>query len=173
MVRPYKLLPAFLLPILGLGDIRTTTQTMSAAVSPYGKLSIPGSVSLTSSNTHFGNICGNLTVSYWARTTASGGGSVTVQANSEFSPAGGPSIGAVSFTCSGATLGTGCSGTQYLSTTVQTSLASLPGGACTGGGGTCSTQDPNTILLAFSVPSKPNYKTGTYSAQVTITISTI
>ena len=105
-----------LLPVSGIGDIQTTTQTMSANVSPNGKLSIPASIDLRSPDTRFGTLAGSLTVSYWARTSASGGGSVTVQANSDFSPAGGPSISAVSFTCSGATLGAGCSGSQPLAT---------------------------------------------------------
>lgn len=165
---------ALLLPVSGIGDILSTTQTMSVAVSPNGKLSLPATVDLRSSNTHFGTLAGSLTLSYWARTSsASGGGSVTVQASSDFSPAGGPSINAVSFTCSGATLGAGCSGSQPLATSSQTSLVSLPGGACTGGGGICSTQEPNTVLLTFSVPSKPQYKTGTYSVQITFTISTL
>jgi len=162
-----------LLPVCGIGDIQTTTQTMSADVSPNGKLSLPASIDLQSPDTRFGSLAGNLTLSYWARTSDSGGGSVTVQATSEFSPAGGPSVSAVSFTCSGATLGAGCSGSQFLATTTQTSLVSLPGGACTGGGGVCSAQEPNTVLLTFAVLSRPGYKTGTYSAQMTVTISTM
>jgi hypothetical protein len=171
--RIFKLLLAAALPVAGLGDIQTTTQTLSASISPFGKLSVPASISLRSSNTRFGGFAGTFDVSYWARTSASGGGAVTLQANSDFSPSGGPSIGAVTYTCSGATLGTGCSGAQALSTSTQTPLVSLPTGACTGGGGVCSTQDPNTVLLNLSAPSKPGYKTGNYSVQVIVTISTI
>jgi hypothetical protein len=168
-----RLILVLLVPAGGIGEIQSTTQTLSANVLPKGALSLPGSVALRSSNAQFGALAGSLTVSYWARTTASGGGSVTVQASSDFSPAGGPSIGAVSFTCSGANLGAGCSGSQGLATATQTTLVSLPGGACTGGGGVCSTQAPNTVLLTFSVPSKPTFKTGAYSAQMTFTISTM
>jgi len=49
----------------------------------------------------------------------------------------------------------------------------LPTGACTGGGSSCSTAEPNTVLLTLSAPDKPHYKTGTYSAQITFTISTL
>jgi hypothetical protein len=171
--RKWKYLLALLLPAAGMGDIQTTSQTLSANVSPNGNLSVPASVTLQSSDTHFGGLSGSVTVSYWARTSASGGGSITVQANSEFSPAGGPAISAVSFTCSGATLGAGCSGSQALATATQTSLVSLPGGACTGGGGACSAQAPNTVLLTLSMLSKSTYKTGTYSAQIIFTISTM
>jgi len=163
-----------LLPLEGVGDIRTTTQTMTANISPYGKLSVPSNVSLRSSGTRFeGSLAGNFTVSYWARTSDVGGGSITVQGSSEFSPAGGPSIGSVTYLCSGATLGTGCSGSQTLATSTQTPVVTLQSGACTGGGSPCSTQEPNTVLLTLSSQNKPHYKTGTYSAQITFTISTL
>ena len=171
---PYGLLLILATPGSGIGDVQTTTQTMSANISPYGKLSLPASVSLRSGDTRFGsNFAGSLTVSYWARTSDAGGGSVTLQANSDFSPSGGPPIGGVSYLCSGATLGMACSGSQTLATTTQTGAVSLPGGACTGGGGTCSTQEPNTVLLTFSALNKPQYKTGSYSALITFTISTL
>jgi hypothetical protein len=162
-----------LLPSVGIGDIQSTTQILSANIKAVGKLTVPASIDLRSSDTRFGNLTGNSTLSYWARTSDGGGGSVTVQANSDFLPSGGPTASAVIYSCSGATLGTACSGTQTLATASQTSLVLLPGGACTGGSGYCSTQDPNTVLLAFTVPSKPHYKTGTYSAQITFTISTM
>jgi hypothetical protein len=163
---------ALSLPVNAVGDILSTTQTVAVTVSSYGKVSVPGSVSLRSADTRFGALSGTLTVSYWARTSEGGGGSLTVQA-SEFSPSGGPVASTVSYGCSGATLGSACSGTQSLSTATQTSVVSLPSGACTGGGGVCSSQDTNTVLVAFTVPSKPHYKTATYSAQITFTISTI
>jgi hypothetical protein len=170
----YGLLLVLVAPGSGIGDVQTTTQTISANISPYGKLSLPASVSLRSGDTRFGsNFAGALTVSYWARTSDAGGGSVTLQANSDFSPSGGPPIGGVSYLCSGATLGTACSGSQTLATTTQTGAVSLPSGACTGGGGTCTTQDPNTVLLTFSALNKPQYKTGNYSALITFTISTL
>jgi hypothetical protein len=165
---------AFALPLVGMADTYSTTQTMSANVSPFGKLSLPASVNLQSGDTRFGtSLTGSLTVSYWARTSATTGSSITVQAGSDFAPAGGPSIEGVNYLCSGATLGAGCSGVHTLSTSTQSPLVALPGEACTGGGGSCSTQDPNTVLLIFSVSNKPQYKTGTYSALITFTISTL
>lgn len=165
---------ALALPVIATSDIQTTTQTISANVSPYGKLSLPASVTLRSANARFGGaLSGSLTVSYWARTSEAGGGSVTVQASSGFSPAGGPSIGDVTYFCSGATLGAGCSGNQNLTTSTQTPAVSLPAGVCTGGGSTCSAQEPNSVLLTLSAPNRPQYKTGTYSAQITFTISTL
>ena len=154
-------------------DIQTTTQGVSANISPTGKISVPAIANLQAINTRFGNLAGSLTVSYWARTSDGGGGSVTVQADSDFSPSGGPTVGAVNYTCSGATLGVACSGTQTLNASTQTSLVSLPTSACTGGGGTCSTQDPNTVQMTFSAPNRPHFRTGTYSAHIIFTISTL
>jgi hypothetical protein len=162
-----------LLPACGVGDIQTTTQSLQAVVSPLGKLAVPAGITLTAANSRFGNLTGSMMVSYWARTQSGGGGSVTLQANSEFTPTGGPSVATVVYSCTGATMGTGCSGNQTLHTGIQTSVIYLPGGICTGGGGACSNQDPNTIQLQFSAPNKAQYKTGAYSAQITFTISTL
>ncbi|MFN0102524.1 MAG: hypothetical protein ACKV2U_10595 [Bryobacteraceae bacterium] len=148
-------------------------QTLSAEISPMGKVSIPAGVTLTGFNTRFGNFNGDLLLSYWTRTSPGGSGSVALQATSEFSPAGGPTVGTVTYYCTGATLGTGCSGTQTIQTTSQTPVVTLPGGICTGGGGSCSGQDPNTVQVLFELPNRPQYKTGSYSVQLTFTISTL
>ena len=162
-----------LFPATGIGDVQTASQAVALTISPAGKLSVPGAVNLASNNMKFGAFQGNLLLSYWARTGAGGGGSITAQASSNFTPAGGPAITAVTYTCSGATMGAACSGSYSLSTSAQTPVAYLPGSACTGGGGDCSTQDPNSVQLWFSTPNLTHYKTGTYSAQVTFTISSI
>jgi len=156
------------------GDVQSISQTLAASVASFGKLSVPATTTLRSASTRFdANLSGTLMVSYWARTSDSGGGSISMQASSEFSPSGGPSVSTVTYLCSGATLGSSCSGVQTLTTSSQTPVVSLPANACTGGGGPCSTQDPNTVLLTLSAPNKPKYKTGTYSTVITFTISTI
>jgi hypothetical protein len=160
-----------LTPCAGFGDILTTTQTLSANVSPAGKITVPGSVTLTSLGSKFGMFSGALLVSYWARTSDGGSGSVTVNASSEFSPTGGPTAGAVTYFCSGATLGTGCSGTHAIQISSQTPVVTLPSSACTGGGGACSSQEPNTVQLQFALPNLPSYKTGPHTVQLTFTIS--
>lgn len=162
-----------LIPFQSTGEIATTTQTLAAAVSPAGRISVPASASLTASSSRFGVFSGSLLVSYWARTSDGGSGSIAVQANSEFSPSGGPAASAVLYTCSDASLGAGCSGTHAIQTTSQTPVVSLPGAACTGGGGSCSSQDPNTVQLQFTLPDKPSYQTGAYTLQLTFTISSL
>jgi len=46
-------------------------------------------------------------------------------------------------------------------------------GVCTGGGGSCSTNDPNTVQTSFTLADNPAYGTGTYSAVLTFTISAL
>jgi hypothetical protein len=158
----------------------TTTQTLKAVISPLGGLfSFPNSVTLTKTGTTFTNFTGSLTIQYDARTTQStGGGSITVKATSDFTPTGGPSIAsppstgdALTYACSGASLGTNCSGTQTVSTTTSTNVVTLSASECTGGGGSCSSASPNTVTLNFTLTDDPVYKTGSYSATLTFTIS--
>jgi len=163
--------PAFL-----LGATGTTTQTLSATIDAIGKVSVPSSLTLTSSGTTFVGYSGNLSISYKARTTATtGSGSLTLKATADFSPDGGPSIasGQLTFTCSAPTLGAACSGTQTASTASQTNVVTLGAGVCTGGGGSCSSSNPNTVQSAFTLSDNPAFKTGTYSATLTFTISAI
>jgi len=158
----------------------TTTQTLQAVISPLGGLfSFPNSVTLTKSGTTFSNYTGSLSVQYRTRTTQStGSGSITVKATADFTPTGGPSIAtppstgdALQYTCSGATLGTSCSSTQTVSTSAATNVVTLSASECTGGGGSCSSTSPNTVTLNFTLTDDPQYKTGSYSATLTFTIS--
>jgi hypothetical protein len=163
--------PAFLLGVTG-----TTTQTLSAQIDAIGKVSVPSSLTLTGSGTTFVAYSGNLLVSYRARSTAStGSGSLTLRATADFSPAGGPSIasGQLTYTCSAASLGVACSGSQTASTVSQTGVVTLGAGVCTGGGGSCSSVNPNTVQDTFTLSDNPAFKTGTYSATLTFTISAI
>jgi hypothetical protein len=155
------------------GSTGTGTQTLTATINPIGSLTAPASANLTSVGTTFQPFTGSLAVTYKARTTPVGGGSITLNVSSDFSPSGGPSAagGALAYTCSAATLGTACSGSQTASTTVQTPVLTLPASACTGGGGACSSQNPNSVNLSFTLTDSPAYATGTYSAKVTFTIS--
>jgi len=158
----------------------TTTQTLSAVISPEGGLfSFPNTVTLTKTGTTFSNFTGSLSIQYRERTTQStGGGTITVEATADFTPANGPSIhtppstgDALTYTCSGATLGTNCSGTQTVSTTASTNVVTFAASECTGGGGSCSSSSPNTVTVSFTLTDDPKYTTGSYSATLTFTIS--
>lgn len=161
---------------VGSGTTATSTrnQTLSAAISPNGKLSVPGSVALISAGgPTFPAFTGTLIVSYRARTTPGGSGAITLQITSDFSPAGGPSGsgGDLTYTCTGASLGTNCSGVQAAGTLSATPLVTIPASACTGGGGVCSVADPNTAQANFVLANYPAFQTGTYSAVLTFVIS--
>jgi len=155
------------------GTIGTGSQSLSATVYPVGSITVPASAALTTSATKFQPFTGSVTLSYRARTSPGGGGNVTLSVTSDFAPPGGPSVaaGALAYTCSGSTLGTACSGAQTASTTLQTPVLALPAAACTGGGGACSGQNPNSVNLSFILADDPGYATGVYSARVTFTIS--
>lgn len=122
-----------LLPISSPAQ-NTVTQTLDVNVIPLGGLFMQASpLALTKLNTGFNSFTGALTLSYRARTRqGSGQGTITVKATSDFSPSGGPSIAnppsstdKFTYTCSGATLGIACSGTQTVSTTAATNVVSL------------------------------------------------
>lgn len=150
----------------------STTQTLTAGFNPAAQLIVGGSITLLQGAAKFSPFQATVPISYSARTTAgTGGGTITAQVTSNFSPPGGPSAAgnALQFTCSGATLGTPCPGTQTASTSFATTVLTLPPSACTGG--TCAGTDPNTINLNFTLTDDPNYSTGIYIATVTLTIS--
>ena len=161
------------LPREGRSDMASTSQSLSTQVSAYGEVSVNASFPLYTSGTAFQAYTGSVTVNYKARTSTGGGGSLTVRAGSDFSPSNGPTVasGLTALTCSGATLGTGCSGSQTLSLSVDRPVVTLPAGACTGGGGACSNSDPNLVTLNFSLGNRPQYKTGNYTASLIFTVS--
>jgi hypothetical protein len=158
------------------------TQTLNLITLPDGLLyGFPNSVTLSKAGTLFNNYAGTVTIQYRTRTTTSTGtGSITVKATADFVCAsGGPCIAtpptagdALTYTCTGATLGSNCSGTQTVSTLAATNVVTaIPAGSCTGGGSPCTTANPNTVNLNFSLTDDPKYKTGFYSATLTFTIS--
>lgn len=157
------------------------TQALTLNLQPAGLLySVPATVTLTHVGTIFAAYTGAVTLQYRARTSASGGGTITAQATTDFPCAsGGPCIAtpptagdALSYTCSGATLGSNCSGSQTTSTTAATNVVTIPASACTGAGSPCNNAATNTVTVSFTLTNDPKYKTGTYNATLTWTIST-
>ncbi|MGO9435023.1 MAG: hypothetical protein ACLP00_12140, partial [Terracidiphilus sp.] len=71
---------------------------------------------------------------------------------------------ALTYTCTVASPGTACTGTQTASTSSQTNLATFGTNVHTGSGG-------STASVAWSLANDSSYKTGTYNATVTFTIS--
>ena len=152
-------------------DTMTVSNTLNAFINANGSLSVPGSATLTHTGTIFDTFTGAVTVQYRARTTAAGGGNVTLKVTQDFQT-GGPSValGDLTYTCGSAGLGTAC-GSSTASTSSATSVVTLPSSACTGGGSPCSSSDPNTVIVTFTLADRPAVSTGTFTANVQFTIS--
>ena len=178
LVVPLLVLAALVLvPVSAPAQSSTTTQMLEASIVPLGGLfTLTSPLILTKTANGY---TGTMTLSYRARTTQGvGQGAITVEATADFSPSGGPSIAhppsagdSFHYTCSGATLGTPCSGSQTVRTSAATNVVSIGASACTGGGAPCSTANPNTTNVSFTLTDDPKYKTGSYSATLTWTIS--
>jgi hypothetical protein len=166
---------AFFVPLVAFGASASGIQTLGINIGAVGKLSVvQSSVSLSHTGQIFAGFTGSVTVRYEVRTDLSGGNSsITVKAASDFSPSNGPSIANsdLTYTCSGATVGTGCSGTQTVSTTSQGGVVTVGSGVCTGPG--CPGSNPNSVTLNFNLGDSPAFKTGTYSTTLTFSISAL
>jgi len=150
------------------------TSTLTVAVNPEAALSITAATTpLATTGTNFGTpFTGTTTMNYLIRTSAkSGTGTITLQITSDFSGAGGPSVGtpptagdALAYTCAVSAPGTPCSGTQTAATKAATAVGSFGAGASTAKAG-------NAASVGWSLTDDPAYATGTYAATATFTIS--
>jgi hypothetical protein len=151
----------------------TGTTTVSVTIGAQAGLNITNSSTpLTANGSNFSQFNGTTGLTYFVRTSASGGsGSITMKVTTDFSPTGGPSVNspptagdALTYTCTVASPGTACTGTQTASTSSQTNVASFGADAHTNTAG-------STAAVAWALTNDPKYKTGTYNATVTFTIS--
>jgi hypothetical protein len=163
-----------------LGTSQGTT-TVTLTVSAEAALNVnTSSTSLTSAGTNFSNYTGTTTLTYYVRTTLSGGsGSITLKVTTDFACTGtgctntGPSVGSppstgdkLAYTCTLSGVGTACSGSQTSSTTTSTSVATFSANAHT-----VTFPGGDTATTAWTLTNDPKYQTGSYSATVTYTIS--
>jgi len=137
-------------------------------------------VNTTPNLTETGNFAaytGSTSFTYYIRTGASGGsGNIMLEVTTDFSPVGGPSVAtppttgdALQYTCTVADPGnngtaTACTGSVTSSTTAQTSVATFGADARSALGG-------NAGSVNWTLTNDPKYKTGSYSATVTFTVS--
>jgi hypothetical protein len=161
-----------LLALAGLAQAQTTTLTV--AIGPEAALSVTAATTpLATTSTTFGNpFTGTTTMNYMIRTSKSSGtGTITVEVTSDFSGAGGPSVGnpptagdTLAYTCAVATPGTPCSGAQTASTKAATAVGTF-------GAGASSAKAGSAASVAWSLTDDPAYATGTYAATATFIIS--
>jgi hypothetical protein len=173
------------LPILALGLLLTASLAHAQFGSPTGTTTVTvtigaqaglnvtnNSTPLAPSGSNFNAFSGSTGLTYFVRTTKTGGGgTITLKVTTDFSPAGGPSVShpltagdALTYTCTVASPGTACTGTQTSSTNSTTNVATFGTDVHTDPGG-------STATVNWSLANDPNYKTGTYNATVTFTIS--
>ena len=133
-------------------------QTIQGEIDPASKLSVPGTLTLRSSGSPaFPAFTGSATINYKVRTTPTGGPSA--------------SAGGLTCSCSSSTLGANCSGTQTAGTSSATPALTISSSSCTGGGSLCSSSEPNTMQVNFTLSNLTANRTINFSAQVTFSIS--
>ncbi len=150
------------------------TTTLSVTVAPEAAIRIDtATTNLTApAGTPFGDFTGTTGFTYKIRTSKStGGGSITLQVTSDFTPNGGPSVAnapssgdTLTYTCNVSAPGAGCSAAQTASTTTATTVASF-------GANARSSKVGNSGSVSWSLVNDPQYETDTYNATVTFTIS--
>ncbi len=167
---------ALLAPSVVLAQFNPSgTTSISVNVGPEAAIRIDTATSsLAASGAVFGSdFTGSTAFTYKIRTRQGDGtGNIQLQVTSDFSPAGGPSVNSpldsadtLTYLCSVATPGTGCSGSQTASTKVATPVAEF-------GANARSTRAGNAGSVNWTLVNDPQYATGTFTAVVTLTIST-
>ena len=159
---------------LAYGQAGTGTTTVSVTVAAEAALTVTTGTTTLTSTGFFANYTGTTNLTYYLRTQNSG--SLVLEVTTDFSPANGPSVGTppsagdtLSYTCTVANPGnsgtaTACSGSVNASTTAQTNVGTFNGGSS-------SLKAGNAASVAWALTDDPKYKTGTYTATVTFTIS--
>ena len=162
---------------LANAQLGTSTGTTTVTVAPVAEAALNitnGSTPLTSTGTNFTNYTGSTGLTYYVRTTQSGGsGSITLKVTTDFSPANGPSVATppnagdkLAYTCTLSGVGTACTGSVTSSTTAATNVATFGADAHT-----VTFPGGDTATTVWTLTNDPKYKTGSYSATVTFTIS--
>ena len=153
------------------------TTTLSVAVAAESAISITSATTnlteATGSGIFGARFTGTTNFSYKVRTTTTGGsGSITVKITADFA-AGGPSVAtpptgdAMTYSCTAAASATACTGPITASTTTATTVATF----ATNAHSTAGTGSSDAGTLIWTLPNDPVYKTGTYTATATLTIS--
>ena len=150
----------------------TGTTNITVNVGPEAAISVNSATPLTTGTTLFDDYKGTTTFSYKIRTAQSGGsGSITAQVLTDFSPGNGPSVqnpptagDTLSYGCTVAGPGTGCSGSVTAQYQADTNVATF-------GANARSARAGDSGSLAWVLTNDPRYETGNYQAVVRFTIS--
>src|SRR5262245_6328503 len=151
----------------------TGTTTLSVTIGAEASLAInTSSTTLSTTGTLFADYAGTTNFTYKVRTgQSSGAGNIVLQITSDFNGTGGPKVAsppspgdALTYTCAVASSATGCSSAQTASTTSTSPVATF-------GADAHSTKGGDSGSVSWTLTNDPVYKTGSYSATATFTIS--
>lgn len=149
------------------------TTNITVSVGPEAAISVNSATPLTTGTALFDDYTGTTTFSYKVRTTKTGGsGSITAQVLTDFSTGAGPSVqnpnpgNSLSYGCTVAGPGTGCSGSVTAQYQVDTNVATF-------GANARSAKAGDSGSLAWVLTNDPQYETGSYEAVVRFSISAL
>jgi len=172
LLKAFPLLMLMLLFTVSLGYAQSNqgTTSVTVTVGAEASLTVASPTALAATGTVFNNYTGSTVVTYNIRTSQStGSGTIVLKVTSDFTPTGGPSVGspptagdALTYTCTAAAPASPCSGSQTSSTGSTTPVASFVANAHATG---------STATTSWTLTNDPTYKTGSYTAVVTYTIS--
>jgi hypothetical protein len=162
---------------LAYAQLGTTTVTNNLTVAPVAEAALTIGTSatlLTSSGTNFSDYTGTTPLTYFIRTTQSGGtGTINLKVTTDFSTGtgGAPSVASppdpsdtLKYTATVSTPGTAPGSAQTASTGSTTPVASF-------GANAHSAKAGNSASVAWDLSNDPLYPTGSYTATVTFTIA--
>lgn len=150
----------------------SATTNLSVTIGPEAAIAITtADTALATSGGLFAPFTGTTNFLYKIRTAQTDGqGHISLKITSDFDGSGGPSVAkpptagdALTYTCTTGS-GTPCDSGQTASTSATTPVASF-------GSDVHSARDGDAGSVAWSLTNDPAYKTGTYTAVATLTIS--
>jgi hypothetical protein len=143
----------------------TGTTTLGVTIAPEANITSISNPTLTHTGTTFASFTGDTTFTYFVRTTESGGsGSVTAKVTTPFDEASGITTADLSEVASKV-------GAGSANTTSHTASESAAVNVLTFAGGDHSADSGDVGTISWTLADRPAYKTGGYSAIVTLTIS--
>lgn len=156
-------------------NFQTTTQSFNIGLEKQTTfVSVPATTNLARGAAAWSDYTGTLTFTFRVRTSTGGtGGTITLKGTSDFVGAASPKLanGDLSYVCA-TSIGTCTDGVVPGPAASAQTLVTIPPGACTGPSPCAfNSPDPNSVSLNLSLVNRPQFRTGTYTATLTFTIS--
>lgn len=158
--------------VIAFPQTDTTTSNVTVTVSNEASILTASAATLTKADTLFGSFTGNSTVTYKIRTSEVGGGGTLKVSVAQFAPATGPTLGATSDLSYGVpTITSGGSGSATAGAAQANVDAATNYTIVQFGTDFHSADAGDQAQIDWTLLDRPTYKTGTYTAVATWTIS--